>query len=386
MGASPRYVFWLCCGATMCLAIASNLPPVFLTTFSEAFGGAAGLSEEQLGRIAAVVFGGFVAGIAVASPLADRWGAKLFVVLGLVSLVAGLGLLAVAKSYTTLLVSAYLLGQGAGMLEVVLSPVVAALQPHRRATALNWMHAAYSFGAVGTVLIGSAALHFGVPWRMATFAIIAVPTVVLIGFAMVGTLPLVHDEGAHEPVRKLLRHRFLWVALAMIALGGGTEIGIAQWLPAYAERSLGYSKAAAGLALAGFSIAMLVGRVVVGHWLATANAVRAMLAFCVGCVALLFVASFAPAPAIALAACVALGFGVCCFWPTTLSLAGDRYPRGGASMFGMLAGFGNVGCMSVPWIVGVIAERGTLNIGMATIAVCPAAMAIMLVAMMRSGK
>ena len=98
----------------MCLAIVEPAA-VFLTSFSEAFGGAAGLTEEQLGRIAAVVFGGFVVGIAVANPLADDWGAsvrgfRIGVVIG------GLGLLGMANSYATLLMSVFL-GLGAGMLK-----------------------------------------------------------------------------------------------------------------------------------------------------------------------------------------------------------------------------------------------------------------------------
>jgi len=378
-----QYVFWLACGATMCLAIAANLPPVFLTTFAEAFGGSGGLSEEQLGRISALVFAGFVAGIAIASPFADRLGAKPFVLFGLASLAVGLGLLGMAQTYGALLAAVFLLGFGAGVLEVVMSPVVAALQPHRRAAALNWLHAAYSLGAVGTVLIGSSALHFGVPWRTATLAIIAVPACVLVGFATVRNLPLVHDDGVCEPVRSLLHHKYLWAAFALIALGGGVEIGIAQWLPAYAERNLGYSKAAAGIALAAFSVAMLVGRVVIGHWVLRVRAVNLMVACCAACLVLLMVASFAPARVMALGACIVLGFGVSCFWPTTLSLAGDRYPRGGASMFGLLAAFGNVGCMTVPWIVGLVAERSSLAIGIATIAICPATMVVLLVAIRR---
>ncbi|NUM55313.1 MAG: MFS transporter [Candidatus Hydrogenedentes bacterium] len=379
---SARYVFWLCWGATTCIAIAANLPPVFFTTFSEAFGGAAGLTDEQIGRIPAVVFGGFVVGIAVASPFADAWGAKVFVVSGLVSLVAGLGLLGCANAYLVLLAAVFLLGLGAGLMEVVLSPVVAALEPRRRATLLNWLHAAFSFGAVGTVLIGSAALHVGVSWRAATIALIAVPAVILVGFAAVRTLPLVHEEGAHEPVRQLVRHRFLWVAVVLIALGGGTELGVAQWLPAYAERSLGFTKASSAMVLAAFSVAMFAGRVVSGHWLARVTAERMMLAFCTGCVVLVLMASFAPARAMALAACIALGFGVSCFWPTSLSLASNRYPGGGASMFGMLSAVGNAGCMVVPWCVGFIAERTTLNVGIASIAVCPAAMAVILTVLM----
>ncbi|MCC6794688.1 MAG: MFS transporter [Candidatus Hydrogenedentes bacterium] len=383
---SDRFVFWLCCGATTCVAISANVPPVFFTTFSDVFGGAAGLTDEQIGRIPAVVFGGFVAGIAIASPIADAWGARVFVISGLLSLSAGLSLLGLAASYTVLLLSAFLLGLGAGLQEVVLSPVVAALQPHRRATLLNWMHASFSIGGVATVAIGSASLHFGVPWRVTTFAFVSVPFVMLIGFALVRRLPLLHEEAAHEPLRRMVLHPFLWVAVALIALGGGTELGIGQWLPAFAERSLGFTKASAALVLAGFSLAMFVGRMASGHWLANVNPAKMMLAFCAGCVVLLVVAAFVPQQGVALAACIALGFAVSCYWPTALSIAGNRYPGGGAAMFGLLSAFGNAGCMLVPWVVGIVAERSTLNTGMASIAVFPTVMILLLLGLMRQSK
>lgn len=380
---SDRFVFWLCCGATTCVAISANLPPVFFTTFSDVFGGAAGLTDEQIGRIPAVVFGGFVAGIAIASPIADAWGARVFVISGLLSLCAGLSLLGIATSYAVLLVSAFLLGLGAGLQEVVLSPVVAALQPHRRATLLNWMHASFSIGAVATVMIGSASLHLQVPWRVTTFAFTGVPFVMLAGFVLVRRLPLLHEEAAHEPLRRMVLHPFLWMMVALIALGGGTELGVAQWLPAFAERSLGFTKATAALVLAGFSLAMFAGRIVSGHWLANVNPVRMMIAFCLACIVLLLIAAFVPQRSIALAACIALGFAVSCYWPTALSIAGNRYPGGGASMFGLLSAFGNAGCMVVPWVVGIVAERSTLNMGMASIAIGPVIMLILLTGILK---
>ncbi len=77
-----RKLTWLCYGAMMCLAIGLNLLPVFLTTLSEVYGGAAGLSGERLGRLGAAAFGGLVVGILATGPLADRWGAKPFAQLG----------------------------------------------------------------------------------------------------------------------------------------------------------------------------------------------------------------------------------------------------------------------------------------------------------------
>ena len=362
----------------MCLAIATNLPPVFLTTFGETFGGVAGLSEEQLGRIPALVFIGFIVGIAFTTFLADRWGAKGFVLLGLALMCVGLGLLAGARSYAALLTVVFLLGLGAGVLEVVLSPVVAALQPHRRTSALNWLHSFYCIGAVCTVLIGSAGLYLDISWRIISLGIIAVPAAMFLGFAWLPTPPMVHEDADCEPVRPLLRHPFFVAVLALICLGGATEIGMAQWLPAYAERGLGYTKSTAGVALAAFSVAMVVGRISVGFIVRRVGAISLIMTCCVLSVALILIGCFFPSAPVALAACIMLGFTVCCFWPTTLGLVADRFPRGGASMFGVLAACGNMGCMTMPWLVGVIAERSRINLGLAALVVCPVIMMVIL--------
>src|ERR1700747_3563913 len=73
----PRLLTILCYGAMMSLAIGVNLLPIFLTSFSASFGGANGLSQEQLGRLGAFSFAGLAFGILLGGPLADRWGAKL---------------------------------------------------------------------------------------------------------------------------------------------------------------------------------------------------------------------------------------------------------------------------------------------------------------------
>ena len=106
-----------------------------------------------------------------------------------------------------------------------------------------------------------------------------------------------------------------------------------------------------------------------------------MVVCCVASAALIIIGCFLPSAPVALVACITLGFTVCCFWPTTLGLAADKFPRGGASMFGLLAAFGNMGCMAMPWLVGAIAERSRLNWGLAVIMVCPLVMVIILTRM-----
>src|SRR5258705_12296823 len=116
---NPAYAFALCYAAMVCLAIAVNLMPIFLTTLRVDLGGRAGLSGEQLGRISAVTFTGLVGGILFTGPLADRWGGKLFSILGTLLIGVGLGLLAIPPGYFVVLVAVVFMCLGSCILDMV---------------------------------------------------------------------------------------------------------------------------------------------------------------------------------------------------------------------------------------------------------------------------
>jgi len=52
-------------------------------------------------------------------------------------------------------------------------------------------------------------------------------------------------------------------------------------------------------------------------------------------------------------------------------------------MFGLLAAFGNLGGIVMPWLVGVTADWSSLRLGLATSTACPLLMAFMLLWMQR---
>jgi fucose permease len=108
-----------------------------------------------------------------------------------------------------------------------------------------------------------------------------------------------------------------------------------------------------------------------------------MLGCCWTSVVLFLLACFAPWSAVALAASVAVGLAGSCLWPTTLGVAADRFPQGGATMFGLLAAFGNLGGILMPWLVGVTSDRSSLRLGLATSTACPLLMAFVLLWLQR---
>ncbi|MCF6286491.1 MAG: MFS transporter, partial [Candidatus Hydrogenedentes bacterium] len=176
---NPRFVLVLCNAGMACVALGASLIPIYLTTFAEVFGG---LGAGELGRIAGLLFAGFIFGIATTGPLADRFGAKPFVLLGTVASVAGLLLLATTWNYTSLLVAAFVIGLGAGVIDMVMSPIVSALAIDNRTAALNRLHAFYCLGAISTLAIASIMLRVGAPWRWVVAAFAVVPAVVFLGF------------------------------------------------------------------------------------------------------------------------------------------------------------------------------------------------------------
>lgn len=379
---SPRLLTALCYGAMMALAIGMNLLPVFLTSISATFGGAAGLSQEALGRLGAACFSGLVLGILVTGPLADRWGAKPFVQFGNVAIALSLAAMAWAPTYLALAAAMFGLGLGAGILDMVMSPVVAALNPTRRAAALNWLHSFYCVGAVVTILAGTLALRVGLGWQQACLLLIPLPLGLLLAFAPV-RLPALVGEGGRTGLRTLLGQRWFVLALAAIFLAGATELGMAQWLPAYAERALGFPAWVGGAALLSFSLMMAVGRMVVGAVGARLTPFQAMTRGCALSVVLFLAGSFLPSPGLALAACVAVGFTGSALWPTMLAVTGNRHPEGGATMFGALAALGNAGGIFMPWLVGAIADRSSLHWGLAVSALAPLLMLGLLGALRR---
>jgi fucose permease len=359
----------------MAMAIATNLPPVYFTTFSSIFGGTAGLTAEQIGRIGAFIFAGYVIGLLVSAPLADRIGAKPFVLLGNAILGASLVVMAATVNYAMLLGAVLLMGIGGGIIELIVSPVVSVLEPTRRASALNMLHSFYSLGAVLTILIASLLIYLGISWRLTAVAMAALPLAAFVGFTGAKLPPLVRDQ-RRTSMKKLILQKFFIISLGAIVLCGASELGMVQWLPAYAQRGLGFSAWFGGISLMFFSLGMFAGRWTAGK---AGHHLSPFVLETVACtLTAVFIAlgAFIPHPTIALLACIFTGFAVSCLWPTMLAIVAGEFPAGGASMFGLISAFGNIGGILMPWIVGIVADRTNLRIGLVFNALAPASLLI----------
>jgi fucose permease len=102
-------------------------------------------------------------------------------------------------------------------------------------------------------------------------------------------------------------------------------------------------------------------------------------------VVLFLCGAFLPVPGFALAACIAAGFSICCFWPTMLAVSANQYPMAGASMYGGLAIVGNGGGILMPWLIGWVGDLSDLHWGLGVASLAPLMM-IPAVLVLRAGR
>jgi fucose permease len=209
------------------------------------------------------------------------------------------------------------------------------------------------------------------------------PLGLMLSFAPL-SFPALSIEGGRLRLRTLVKRGWFLVAMIAIFLGGATELGMAQWLPAYAETSLGFPIWVGGSALLMFNIAMMVGRMGVAAMGSRWDPYRVMAWGCGTSVILFVVGSFFPVPAVALVACVLVGLTGSCLWPTMLAVTADRYPDGGATMYGALGAFGNMGGICMPWVVGWVADWRDLHWGMVISALAPAILLPLVIGLRRN--
>lgn len=349
-----------CCQLGMFIqAMVINLTPLLFIPLKEQLG----LSYEQVGRLVLVNFLTQMAVDLICTVLADRVNVKPLTVAA--NLLAGLGLFLFAltparmdEPYHGLMLGTVVFSIGCGLLEVLLSPIINAVPATHKASQMALMHAFYPIGKVVVIVMTALALHvFGTEqWPRVMLAWTVFPLLNTVGFLLV-RLPPISPPEHREPLRALVRQPAYLYVLAAMMMAGATELTIAQWTSAFAEKGLGCSKLVADLlGFCLFGVGMIVGRLWFGLRGERHDLRRLMVRGAALSALMYLVISLAPWPALALVACAPAGLFVSMLWPGTLSLAAARHTRAGASMFALLAAAGDGGAAFMPWAVGIIAD------------------------------
>ena len=283
-------------------------------------------------------------------------------------LVLGLIVPYAKNTYLAIIISVLLFSAGGGIFEVLISPIIEACPSDNKAASMSLVHSMYGFGCVAVIIITNILLFIlgKENWyKIATFWAI-LPLLNTIYFCFVPINKVV-ENSKRTPMHKLIKKKSFLIFFLIMFCSGATEIAMSQWASAFAESSLGISKALGDiLGPCIFALMLAFSRVLYSKLASKINLAKYLLCCGIATVFLYIFAAVIPFKFVAITACGLCGFTAGIMWPGTLSLAANAFPTGGAAMFGLFALAGDLGCTLGPTTVGMVSSAfgGNLRTGL----------------------
>ena len=373
-----------CFGSYLVQSMVINFLPLLFITFHESFG----IPLQQITLLVTVNFLTQLTVDFLAIFFIDKLGYKNGVILAHAFCAAGMvGLAflpeAMGTPFAGLLTSVIVYSIGAGLLEVLVSPIMESTPSDNKETAMSLLHSFYSWGYVLVVVLSTAffALVGIENWRIMALIWAGLPLCVGILFCFAPVNHLIAEGETGMTWKELGKSKLFWVMVLMMLCAGASEHAVAQWASAFAEKGLGISKTLGDLAgPTAFAVLMGLSRVLHSSKGDKWDLRKFIIFSTFLCLASYLLISLVPNPVINLIGCAICGFSIAIMWPGTLSIAAKALPRGGTAMFAILALAGDLGCSGGPTLVGMVsgAFGDNLKIGILTACIFPIAILLCL--------
>ena len=277
---------------------------------------------------------------------------------------------------------------GSGLSEVALSPIVDALPFDNKSSKMSFLHSFYPLGHLFIILLATCFFAlFGIgKWNYLALALTTIPIIEILLFIK---SPIINPTEEEKSVKKLELFRdktFVLLFILMIS-AGASEQAIAQWASYFAESGLKVSKTMGDLiGTSAFALFMFISRFLYGLSKDKFNLNIVIIVCALGLISC-YVLSVVQSSAILSLVFIALsGLFVGIMWPGVYSIGGKLFSYGGTAMFSMLALGGDVGCTLGPLIVGALASKFSVRLGILTATVFPALLFIGMLALQKREK
>ena len=358
MAVNYKRTKFACYLAYLCMAAVAGLPPILFLPFREMFG----VSYTLLGTLVLINFftqlGVDLSFTFFSHRLNIHKAVKLMPIL-LASGFIAYGLLPTffpQAAYGGLVIGTILFSAAAGLCEVLLSPLIAALPSDNPDRELSKLHSLYAYGLLFVIVFSTVFLQLfsAKYWLVLVLLVSTLPMVVAVLFA---TVPLPDMTVTHADNSKRLgtQGKLLALCALCIFLGSAAENTMTNWVSSYMEKALGFSKVWGDLlGMAGFAILLGLART----WYAKRgkNIVNTLLVGMIGATVCYVVAGTISHAVIACMACVLTGWFTSMLWPGTLILMEERIPHAGVTAYALMAACGDLGASLAPQLMGVLVD------------------------------
>jgi fucose permease len=337
------------------------VPPILFVTFRELYG----ISYTLLGTLVLVNFFTQLGVDLFFMAFSRYFNAKITV--RIMPIITALGLLIYAViptafpdyAYVGLLVGTVVFSISAGLSEVLLSPVIAAIPSENPQRDMSMLHSLYAFGTFTMIILSTAFLKiFGTARWMYLVAFLALLPIVAAIMFMISPMPDLNGEASASKSVGNRKQRAIGLALcvACIFFGSCSEVVMSNWISTYMENALGISKVVGDI-LGAAMFAILLGIARISYAKFGKNITRTLLISMIGAAICYITVGLSSSVGVAFVACILTGFCTSMLWPGTLIMMEEKIPNAGVAAFALMASGGDLGASFAPQLLGVVVDK-----------------------------
>ena len=337
------------------------VPPILFVTFRELYG----ISYTLLGTLVLVNFFTQLGIDLLFMAFSRCFNAKITV--RIMPIITALGLLIYAViptafpdyAYVGLLVGTVVFSISAGLSEVLLSPVIAAIPSENPQRDMSMLHSLYAFGTFTMIILSTAFLKiFGTARWMYLVAFLALLPIVAAIMFMISPMPDLNGEASASKSVGNRKQRAIGLALcvACIFFGSCSEVVMSNWISTYMENALGISKVVGDI-LGAAMFAILLGIARISYAKFGKNITRTLLISMIGAAICYITVGLSSSVGVAFVACILTGFCTSMLWPGTLIMMEEKIPNAGVAAFALMASGGDLGASFAPQLLGVVVDK-----------------------------
>lgn len=261
-------------------------------------------------------------------------------------------------AYIGLLIGTVLFSVSAGLSEVLLSPVIAAIPSDNPQKDMSMLHSLYAFGVFTVVVISTLFLRVfsADKWMYLTLFWAALPVIASVMF-MLSPMPDM-DVTSENTGTKSTGKRALGLALCVgcIFFGSCAENSMSSWISSFMENALHIDKTFGDiLGMAMFAI--LLGLARIGYAKYGKNIIRVLMVGMIGAAVCYLVAGFSSNVVFAFVACALTGLFTAMLWPGSLIMMEDNLPGLGVAAYALMAAGGDLGASVAPQLLGAVVDK-----------------------------
>lgn len=354
-----------CYSAYFTMSSIFSLPPLLFMTLREMYG----ISYTLLGTLVLTNFCTQLAVDLIFTVFSKRFNVGK--VVKIMPLITSAGLLIYAAipslfpqiAYVGLLAGTVVFSLAAGLSEVLLSPVIAAIPSETPQRDMSMLHSLYAFGVFTVVIVSTLFFRvFGSEnWMYLTIFFALWPILAAVLFMLSPMPDMCGSEGEAGGLAGTKRRAAgLALCVACIFFGSCAENAMSNWISGYMENALHIDKALGDiLGMAMFAILLGIARISYARF--GKNIFRVLLCGMLGASVCYLAAGLSSSVAVAFAACILTGLFTSMLWPGTLIMMEENIPGAGVAAYALMAAGGDLGASVAPQLMGVIVDKVSVS-------------------------